>query len=130
MEDKTIPSNFGRYIAIAEYLLFDRSTALSRSTLLDQAMIQPNYFFIVSTKKIHANHGRGEWFNPIVEVNLDNYTMKTTHVTLPFVGVSNVSYTYDLAPDKFAKLEASSKRLNDIRSAVKSIEQSLKETDI
>lgn len=62
MEDKTIPSNFGRYIAIAEYLLFDRSTALSRSTLLDQAMIQPNYFFIVSTKKIHANHGRGEWF--------------------------------------------------------------------
>lgn len=40
--------------------------------------------------------GRGEWFNPIVEVNLDNYTMKTTHVTLPFVGVSNVSYTYDL----------------------------------
>lgn len=40
------------------------------------------------------------------------------------------SYTYDLAPDKFAKLEASSKRLNDIRSAVKSIEQSLKETDI
>lgn len=58
-----VPSNFGRYIAIAEYLLFDRTIALSRSNLLGLAMIQPNYFFVDTIKKIHAGDGqRKEWF--------------------------------------------------------------------
>ena len=58
-----VPSNFGRYIAIAEYLLFDRTIALSWSNLLGQAMIQPNYFFVDTIKKIHAGNGqRGEGF--------------------------------------------------------------------
>ncbi|MEY8608479.1 hypothetical protein AALM74_04775 [Parabacteroides segnis] len=57
-----VPSSFGRYIAIAEYLLFDRQTGLSRSRILSQAMIQPNYFFVDTIKKIHAGNGqRGEW---------------------------------------------------------------------
>ena len=57
-----VPSNFGRYIAIAEYLLFDRTIALSRSNLLSQAMIQPNYFFVDTIKKIPGGKQKKEWF--------------------------------------------------------------------
>lgn len=58
-----VPSNFGRYIAIAEYLLFDRTIAFNRSNLLGQAMIQPNYFFVDTIKKIHAGgKQKKEWF--------------------------------------------------------------------
>lgn len=63
MENKTsVPSNFGRYMAIAEYLLYDRDVSNSRSGFTDRAIMQPTVFFVETIKKIHAGKGqRGEW---------------------------------------------------------------------
>lgn len=59
----SVPSNFGRYMAIAEYIIFDRNKSNDRTDFASRAIVQPTVFFVDTIKKIHANRSRrGEYF--------------------------------------------------------------------
>lgn len=64
MENKTsVPSNFGRYMAIAEYILYswDSSNSLAEFTTL--ALTQPTIFFVQTIKRINTGSSqRGRAF--------------------------------------------------------------------
>lgn len=59
MENETsVPSNFGWYMAIAEYILYDRDLANSFSDFTTLALTQPTVFFVQTIKRINAGCGQ------------------------------------------------------------------------
>lgn len=61
-----VPLNFGRYIAVAEYLLFARTDQLNGSgqMFVPTALRQPRLFFVDTIKKIHGykRHKRPDFY--------------------------------------------------------------------
>lgn len=54
MENKTsVLSNFGRYMAIAEYLIYSRDCECYWLDFTALALTQPTIFFVKTIKKIH-----------------------------------------------------------------------------
>ena len=65
MENKTsVLSNFGRYMAIAEYLIYSRDCECYWLDFTALALTQPTIFFVKTIKKIHENRTpRRKYFN-------------------------------------------------------------------
>lgn len=55
MENETnVPSNFGRYMAIAEYILYSRDSSNSLAEFTTLALTQPTVFFVQTIKRINT----------------------------------------------------------------------------
>ena len=65
MENKpSVLSNFGRYMAIAEYLIYSRDRECYWLDFTALALTQPTIFFVKTIKKIHENRTpRRKYFN-------------------------------------------------------------------
>ena len=95
-----------------------RIPALSRSNLLGQAMIQPNYFFVDTIKKIHAGDGqRKEWFktpegikrykniNALLSIIVDSFPSEGLPARFALSEQSIIMINYNQQKSKYETIE-------------------------
>ena len=102
-----VPLNFGRYIAVAEYMLYDRHNC--PKSFVPLAIKQPVKFFVDTIAKIHGNHLQKKKYHVDDEENIRGYRYKDLNDVLASIVDS---FPPEGIPHQFSQIDQTIVMLN------------------